>query len=76
MAKKLKVLQNYRMRDLEYKAGDVIDVSETMAVWLKSDAPEAFAEVEAPALVVAAPAQAALDEPPADKMVKRAGKTK
>ena len=68
MAKKLKVLSDYRSRGVFYRRGDVIEVDEAMAHWLRSDAPGCFEEWQ--------PEQKAMQAPPVDKMVHSAPVTK
>lgn len=61
---KLRVTMNYVNRDLVYKAGQIIEVSEEQARYLMADAPEVFEihkEVTAP---------------PKDKMIKSPARSK
>lgn len=61
-------------RGLHYAAGQVIVVDETLGAWLRADAPDNFAPfVER---VIEPVKTEALDEPPADKQVKRAPRKK
>jgi hypothetical protein len=63
---KLKVLVDYKSHRAAYEKGQEIDIDEALALWLQDDAPGCFEEI----------VEKALDEPPADKMVKSAPKKK
>jgi len=65
---KLRVTSDYRSLGHDYKAGDEIDTSASLAEFFQRDAPGVFELVE--------PAVKALDEPPADKMVKKPARKK
>jgi hypothetical protein len=60
---KLKVVEDYHGR-VEYTAGQVIDVTPEMALWLRTDAPGCFSVVVEEAKEIPAP--------PKDKMVHKA----
>ena len=79
---KLKVLQDYRSWDIVYKAGEEIEVPETMATWLMNDAPVAFERIQeqppTPPQPLAGEGEEkkAVEQPPKDKMVRRAPRKK
>lgn len=62
---KLQVLERYQVRGFDLLPGQVVEVDDETAAWLRRDAPGAFVEYTEP--VANAP-----EEPPADKMIKRA----
>lgn len=64
----LKVLENYAVHGHDYRAGQVIEVDEKTARWLKADAPGVFVDYQ--------PEDKAPEAPPVDKMIKRARRTK
>ena len=66
---KLYVLSDYKNRQLSYTAGDEIEVDPEVANYLIADSPGSFS-YEPPK------AEKAVDEPPADKQVKRAPRKK
>ena len=68
MAKKLKVVSEYRAGDVSYPLGEVITVEDDRADFLMRDAPGCFE-------VYAEPVAKEIKAAPADKMVKHA-KTK
>jgi hypothetical protein len=55
-----------------WKAGEVIEVPESLAAWLQRDAPVAFEEVGEEVSEV----EKSVEMPPVDKMVKRPSKKK
>ena len=64
---KLLVKNQYQCRDLSYPPG-IIEVSETLAAFLLSDAPENFADASSEEVFT--PDAKAIAAPPADKMVR------
>ena len=69
MTVKLRSKADYQMRELSYKAGQVLQVDEDVAAFLLRDAPENFELVEGE------PAELRIRDlgqgPPADKEIKR-----
>lgn len=66
MATKLRVVSEYRSRDVVYGVGSVIEVSDEQARFLMVDAPGCFV----------VHVEKAIEAPPVDKMVKRPGRKK
>lgn len=71
---KLRVISRYQARSVIYQVGEVIDLPDADARALLADSPGSFEAVtKAPP---EAPEVKALDAPPADKMIRRAPRTK
>lgn len=66
----LRVVADYRSGVLFYAAGTEIVVTYDLATWLQNDAPGCFEAV------VEQPAVKDIEQPPADKMLKRAPRRK
>ena len=75
---KLRVLQDYRSWEIFYQAGEEIEVPETFATWLMNDAPVAFERIETqpPTPPTEVEEKKAVEQPPADKMVRRSPRKK
>jgi hypothetical protein len=75
---RLRCISRYRSAKMSVEIGAILDVSEAEAQALQADAPGCWADAERAADETEQhePETAALDAPPADKMVKGAPKTK
>ena len=72
---KLLVLVDYTSRELQFKAGQVIEVSDVAGKFLLADAPECFAAQSTLAPAVHTDKKA-LDNPPVDKMIRQPARKK